>query len=53
MNVRQFDDEKFVCKLLFLSKSIVFFNEKYYFKNLQDHTGLGTQQTSIRLNPVL
>jgi glycosyltransferase involved in cell wall biosynthesis len=38
---RQFEDEEFVCKLLFFSKSIVFFKEKYYFKSIQDHTNLG------------
>ena len=39
-DARQFEDEEFVCKLLFFSKSIIFFNEKYYFKRLQKHAGL-------------
>ena len=41
-DARQLEDEEFVCKLLFFSKSIVFFNEKYYFKRLQNHTGLAS-----------
>lgn len=40
VNVRQFEDEEFVCKLLFFSKSIVFFKEKYYFHRFPDHNGL-------------
>ena len=42
-DARQFEDEEFVCKLLFFSKSIVFFNEKYYFKRLQKHAGLASK----------
>ena len=41
-DARQFEDEEFVCKLLFFSKSIVFFNEKYYFKRLQKDGGLAS-----------
>jgi len=41
-DARQFEDEEFACKLLFLSKSIVFFNEKYYFKRLQNNAGLAS-----------
>ena len=41
-DARQFEDEEFVCKLLFFSKSIGFFNEKYYFKRLQNHAGLAS-----------
>ena len=41
-NARQFEDEEFVCKLLFFSKSIVFFNKKYYFKELQGHASLAS-----------
>jgi len=41
-DARQFEDEEFVCKLLFFSKSIVFFNEKYYFKRLQNDGGLAS-----------
>lgn len=41
-DARQFEDEEFVCKLLLFSKSIVFFNKKYYFKELQGHTSLAT-----------
>lgn len=40
MDARQFEDEEFVCKLLFFSKLIVFFNEKYYFHRFPDHNGL-------------
>ena len=41
-DARQLEDEEFVCKLLFFSRSIVFFNEKYYFKRLQNHAGLAS-----------
>jgi glycosyltransferase involved in cell wall biosynthesis len=48
-DARQFEDEEFVCKLLFFSKSIVFFNEKYYFKRLQNDGGLAS---TINFNSV-
>ena len=41
-DARQLEDEEFVCKLLFFSKLIVFFNEKYYFKRMQDYAGLAS-----------
>ena len=41
-DARQFEDEEFACKLLFFSKSITFFNKKYYCKELRNHSSLAS-----------